>query len=219
MKKQNKFPEFIEVENLQSNCDCVNTSLEKSSAPRAVKTSLFKRNSFTKSLPLLVVVVILISSLSACKTKNTDTESEVYSVETTSSNTVSIYYKDDASSNEGHSDIITDNYESKDQNSASDNLAEDADPQLIIPSDKNKTESEIDGVSSEDISHIDEESSVSQTSESKDNTDDNDTLSGVMDSSTNSSNAESNGNENDASSKNSSTSSTNSYDKSYTKPY
>ena len=136
----------------------------------AVKTSLTK-NSFTKSLLLSMVVVILISSLSACKAKKTDAESEVSSVGTTSSNTVSIYYKDDASSNEGYNDIITDKSESKDQSSGSDNLAEDADPQLIIPSDKNKTESKIDGVSSKDVSHKDEESSVTSTENTSSKTD------------------------------------------------
>lgn len=143
-------------------------------------------------LTAILMLCLAVLALSACGKK------EKKPTESNPSSTVSIYYKDDVSSDNIYDDIISDN-----NSSAGDNLADDATPELIIPSDKpSGTSSKDSGTSSESSSHQSPSSSSS-----------------AVTSSDAPENASSSVQQGDASSKKPSSSSTSSYDKGYTKPY
>jgi len=131
---------------------------------------LTKVNAF-KFFLISLLACSVIASFTACKSEPADNESSLVPTESVNSDTVSIYYKDDASSKTQYEDIITDDFESTTNASQSDNLVEDAKPQLIIPSNKSEvgsTSTEADSVSSGDVSHKGEQ--IFENSETSDTT-------------------------------------------------
>ena len=145
---------------------------------------------FKKPVVLIIAVLVLCAVALAvyfCLPKNGSGEN---SDQANSSSTVSIYYKDDTSSEVIYDDIISDTGSSNDGD-----LAGDATPELIVPSDKTSSTSSKDSTTSSDAA-------VSKPSQSSSNI---------------SSNSSSQNTSNDSSS--SQSSSTSSQDKNYTKPY
>ncbi len=208
--------------------------------------TLCKRLYACKLLIVLLIIGLIVCSLSACKgKKGEELSSQVSSDKSNTSSTVSIYYKDDEPSDIVYDDIITDG-DTEPNASLSDNLASDAKPQLIIPSDKTYGESsKSSGTSSENVSHQDNATSsgstVSKDNETASKTNsssknqptasqavpsnnsqaDSSNASQVVSSQNTESNPESSitsssGDKDDTSSKEEATSS---YDKGYTKPY
>ncbi len=158
----------------------------------------------------IISVFALCSSIllfSSCKSEDTSKKTSKKTDKSNASSSVSIYYKDDVSSETYYEDIIPDGSE----NSTGGNLADDANPQLIIPGNQN----------SESVSHNSSLTSSSSTSSKEITTSSKpdssskpeQTSSGMA--SSNASSAEST----IASSTVSSAESGSSYDKGYTKPY
>ena len=161
------------------------------SAVAVMRISMIKKLFCSQSLIVLLMLCLAVLALSACGKKggadNKPTESN-------SSGTVSIYYKDDVSSETVYDDVISDK-----DSSADGDLAGDATPELIIPSDKKPDETSSANSSQQ---------SVQGSSKPAPSTDSSQNASSSVPQETTSSEESS-----------SQSSSTSSYDKGYTKPY
>lgn len=141
---------------------------------------------FKRVIIAFLMLCLSVLALSACGKKGNKENKPTGS---NASGTVSIYYKDDVSSKVIYDDIISDK-----EPSADGNLADDATPELIIPSDKTPGESssKISGTSSGSVSSTDSPQNASSSIQQ-----------GAVSSEESSSQS----------------SSTSSHDKGYTKPY
>ncbi len=164
--------------------------------------------SLHRILIALLTVCLIVCSFSACQSEKSEKKSNKNSNKVSSnsdaSSTISIYYNENTPSSETiYDDIIN---ESHSGSSQSDNLANDAIPELIIPSTSNA-----EATSSNKVSHQSETSSNIPSDSSQDET---------TGSHPASSKAESNSSvSQEAVSSEDVSSAVSSYDKSFTKPY